>query len=204
MRNEKQFWLICVNCNQWIHKKCMKDSCENEQNYTCTECRENPNRSVNNKRKKNTAPAKPRKNKQVVQSDDEEEITSPTIDLDHSDLESPKTIPSPMTSSASYERMPLKKRLKNPSSPNSTSNSLNSPKLSLNIAKFYTKLDVDGYSSGTSTESPTSETEDVDFSSGISPVSNDIADSAKLFYQPLSRSGSAIDLLASICEQMQF
>ncbi|EFC44516.1 predicted protein [Naegleria gruberi] len=211
MRNEKQFWLICTNCNQWIHKKCMKNPHNESGSYTCCECQENPNRTVNNKRKKT------KKSKQSSDEEEEEIVTSPSTTestpkrrvVEHFPSEkipvissnatpqSPTTsIPSPNQSTNSPS-MPFKKRLKNqPPSPINMQNL--SPKVAGSMARIYSK--IDGYT--TETSSPTtSETEDVDYSLAFSPMTGQ-QPGVFYFHQPIE-SKSAIDVLASICEQLQ-
>lgn len=234
MRNEKQFWLICNNCNQWIHKKCMKDSANNAaandtncSSYTCCECVENPNRTVNNKRKKPTT-SKKAQLKQQSDEDESEESFSPnspsqeqTFDQvaessivlppskrrvqHYSSPQSPPTQPvtasSPTNYCSSPQSMPLKKRIKNQSPPSPLNLKMSlSPRSSGSMARIYSKItnEIDGYT--TETSSPTtSETEDVDYSLAFSPP---VGTGIYYFNQPMN-SRSAIDVLASICEQLQ-
>lgn len=217
MRNEKQFWLICSHCNQWIHKKCMKETCQDETNYVCCECKENPNRTLTTKRKKkSTTTVTP---KQVSSEEEEEEIVIPKRRVQHKrSYESPQEEeendkPSETTSPVQKEgstthsptspnSMPFKKRIKGTMSPPTSPQSMMQP---LKISRIYSKIasEIDGYT--TETSSPTTSENEEDYSLSFSPIRMP-SDGPRVFLinQPMSmNSSSAIDMLASICEQMQ-
>ncbi|KAL9644249.1 hypothetical protein ABK040_005710 [Willaertia magna] len=213
MRNEKQFWIICGNCNQWIHKKCLKENNDNNETYICRDCQHNPNRAPINKRKKNntsseatTSTKQKKKSKQTavepqcVVYNEKKEVASPQMLI-----EEPKIIniaPSPLNiinNNVLFDQVPLKKRGKYGS--NQISPVKHNPKVS-------DKLEIDGYSSSSSDASPVSENEDIDYSSGMTPTNSNNLEQFRFQNDnspTLSKSPSltAIDLLASICEHIQ-
>ncbi|KAG2387717.1 hypothetical protein C9374_001311 [Naegleria lovaniensis] len=214
MRNEKQFWLICSHCNQWIHKKCMKETCQDESNYVCCECKENPSRTLTTKRKKKSTVSK-----QVASASEEEEeveeIAIPKRRVQHkrsyeSSQEETEFKPSqPATplrregsvSPTSPNSMPFKKRIKGSLSPSTSPEPMMQP---LKISRIYSKIasEIDGYT--TETSSPTTSENEEDYSLSFSPIRMP-SDGPRVFLinQPMTNSSSAIDMLASICEQMQ-